>query len=64
MIKSLFESPVALCFAVVIHGALIAVLIFSFNWQSETPDQPKVNVVDAVAVDESKILNQIEMKSV
>jgi colicin import membrane protein len=60
VLKTLFKSPTALFYAIVVHAALIAVLVFSMDWSSLKENKPKVNIVDAVAVDESKILKQIE----
>lgn len=59
MIKALFESPTALMYAVLVHAVLLAVLIFSFDWQTDEPVRP-VNIIKAVAVDESKVADQIE----
>ena len=60
MIKSLFESPVSLFYAVLIHVGLIVMLVFSVDWSIEEDVLPKYKVVQATVVDESKIAKQIK----
>ena len=50
----------ALFYAIVVHAILIGVLVFSFDWSGDEENQPKVKVVQAVAIDESKIKKQIQ----
>ena len=59
MLKTILKNPLAFFLAIVVHAVLAAVLIASFNW---TPQEktPKMNVVNAVAVDESKVEKQIQ----
>ncbi len=59
--KSLFRSPRALVYAVLVHLFVIAVIVFSMDWSAFT-DKPKpaVKIVEAVAVDEKKIEKQIQ----
>lgn len=60
MLKILFKSPTALFYAIVVHAVLIGILVFSMDWSSLKENKPRVNIVDAVAVDEKQILKQIE----
>lgn len=47
--------------AILVHVVLAGVLFFSLEWTDvPTPAQPTVNIVQAVAVDESKILAEVE----
>ncbi|WP_455205000.1 cell envelope integrity protein TolA [Kaarinaea lacus] len=57
--KSLFSNPLALFYAIIVHAVLAVVLFVNFDW-SWQEEQPQVNVVKAVAVDESKVKKQIE----
>jgi len=50
----------ALFYAILVHAILIGALIFSVDWTGDEENQPKVKVVQAVAVDESRIKKQIE----
>jgi len=59
VIGTIFKNPLALFYAVVVHAALLAVLVVSFDWTDED-DKPKLNVVEATVVDESKVRKQIE----
>jgi len=44
----------------VVHAILVGVLVFSFDWSGDESKQPKVKVVQAVAVDESKVKKQVD----
>ncbi len=58
--KALLRSPMALFYAILVHIILVGVLVFSFDWTGDEEHQVKVKVIQAVAVDESKIKKQIE----
>lgn len=60
MLKTLFKSPTALFYALIVHAVLIGVLVFSMDWSALKDDKEKVNIVQATVVDEKKILKQIE----
>lgn len=60
MLKTLFKSPTALFYALIVHAVLIGVLVFSMDWSALKDDKEKVNIVEATVVDEKKILKQIE----
>ncbi len=48
-------------YAILVHVALAAVLFVSLEWTDlPAPAQPEVNIVKAVAVDESKVLAEVE----
>ena len=56
--KAFFKNPLALFYAIVVHAALAAVLLVSFDW---TPEKtPEIKVVNAVTVDEAKVEKQIK----
>lgn len=59
MIGTIFKSPMALIYAIVVHAILLAVLVVSFDW-TEDEEKPKLHVVEATTVDESKVKKQIE----
>ena len=56
----MFKSPLALFYAIIVHAILISVLVFTFDWSKDEDPHAKVEVVQAVAVDESKVEKQIE----
>jgi len=61
LLKEVFENPLAMMYAILVHVALAAVLFVSLEWTDlPTPAQPEVNIVKAVAVDESRILAELE----
>ncbi len=61
LLKEVLEDPIAMVLAILVHVALAAVLFVSLEWTDvPTPTQPSVNIVRAVAVDESKILAEVE----
>jgi colicin import membrane protein len=64
LVKEILANPRAMIYAILVHVALAAVLVLSFEWSPvPTPAQPKVDVVKAVAVDEKAIeaeLNKIK----
>lgn len=61
LLKEILENPVAMMLAILVHVVLGAVLFVSLEWTDvPTPAQPAVNIVQAVAVDESKIQAEVE----
>lgn len=61
LLKEILENPVAMALAILVHVVLAAVLFVSLEWTDlPTPAQPTVNIVKAVAVDESKIQAEVE----
>ncbi len=61
MFKSIFKSPGALFYAILVHVILFAILTVSLDWNSE-PEQPAapVNIVKATSVDEKKVEDQLK----
>ncbi len=62
MWKLIRSQPRSLLFAVLVHLAVVALLTISLNWPSLRPTLPgtKVDVVQAIAVDESKVQAELE----
>ncbi len=61
LLKEILQNPLAMMYAILVHVVLAAVLFVSLEWTDlPTPAQPKVNIVKAVAVDESKVLAEVE----
>lgn len=61
LLKEILENPRAMVYAILVHVALAAVLFISLEWTDvATPKQPKVDVVQAVAVDEKKIQAELD----
>jgi len=58
--KTIFQSPRALFYAILVHIVLFAILTVSINWTSE-PEKPVTPavIVKATAVDESKIQAEV-----
>ncbi len=61
LLKEILQNPLTMMYAILVHVALAAVLFVSLEWTDlPTPAQPEVNIVKAVAVDESKVLAEVE----
>ncbi len=61
LLKEILQNPLAMMYAILVHVVLAAVLFVSLEWTDlPAPAQPKVNIVKAVAVDESKVLAEVE----
>ncbi len=61
LLKEIAQNPLAMFYAVLVHVALAAVLFFSLGWpHNPQPIAAKVNVVQAVAVNEKQILAELE----
>ena len=61
LLKEILHNPRAMAYAILVHVALAAVLFVSLEWADvPTPAQNQVDIVKAVAVDESKILAELE----
>ena len=60
MLKSIFKSPSALFYAILVHVVLFAILTVNLDWVSE-PEEPvaPVNIVKATSVDEKKVQDQL-----
>ena len=58
--KSFFDSPGPLFYAILVHVILFAILTVSLDWTSE-PEEPAapVNIVKATSVDEKKVQDQL-----
>jgi len=61
MLKQLTENPRYVAYAILVHIAFVAIIVFSLDWKS-TPHQtqPQENVVQAVAIDETKVQAELE----
>jgi len=61
LLKEILQNPRAMVYAILVHVVLGAVLFVSLEWNDvPTPAQQKVDIVKAVAVDEKKILAEVE----
>ncbi|MBL1277826.1 MAG: cell envelope integrity protein TolA [Ectothiorhodospiraceae bacterium] len=61
LFKELREHPLAMVYAILVHVVLAAVLFVSMEWTDvPTPAQAPINIVKAVAVDEKKILAELD----
>ncbi|NOX77191.1 MAG: cell envelope integrity protein TolA [Gammaproteobacteria bacterium] len=61
LLKEIFQNPLAMLYAILVHVVLGAVLFVSLEWtDAPTPAQPRVDIVKAVVVDESRILAELE----
>ena len=61
LLKEILQNPRAMVYAILVHVVLAAVLFISLEWiDVPTPAPSEVNIVQAVAVDESKILAEVE----
>jgi len=47
-------------YAVLVHVVFLAILLLGFQWEDEPPSKPKVNVIDAVVVDEARVLAELD----
>ncbi len=61
LLKEILENPLAMMYAILVHVVLAAVLFVSLEWTDlPTPAQPEVNIIKAVAVNESSVLAEME----
>lgn len=61
LIKEILANPVAMLLAILVHVVLGGILFVSLEWTDvAAPVQPQVDIVKAVAVDEKKILAELE----
>jgi len=57
----MLANPVAMMLAILVHVALAGILFVSLEWtDAPTPKQAEVNIVKAVAIDEKKILAELD----
>ena len=47
-------------YAVLVHVVFLAILLVGFQWEDKPPSKPKVNVIDAVVVDEARVLAELD----
>ena len=61
MLNQLIENPRYIAYAILVHVAFVAIIVFSLDWQPK-PHQTQVqeNVVQAVAIDETKVQAELE----
>jgi colicin import membrane protein len=56
MLKELLKNPTALLYAVLVHAVLIAILVFSIQWNGKpAPLQGSEKIVQATVIDEAKL---------
>jgi colicin import membrane protein len=56
MLKELLKNPTALFYAVLVHAVLIAILVFSIQWNGKpAPLQGSEKIVQATVIDEGKL---------
>lgn len=61
MFKSIFKSPGALFYAILVHVILFAILTVSLDWTSEPEEAAApVNIVKATSIDEKKVEDQLK----
>lgn len=61
LLKEILQNPRAMMYAILVHVVLAVVLFVSLEWTDmPTPASSKVDIVKAVAVDESKIQAELE----
>jgi colicin import membrane protein len=60
-LQRVLDSQRNLVYAVLVHVLFLSIFVVSFDWSAEpTPSKPKVNIIDAVVVDESRVQAEIE----
>jgi len=60
-LRRLLASQRNLVYALLVHILFLSIFIVSFDWSSRpAPSKPKVNVIDAVVVDESRVQAEID----
>lgn len=60
-LRRLLASQRNLVYALLVHILFLSIFIISFDWSSKpAPSKPKVNVIDAVVVDESRVQAEID----
>lgn len=59
-IGDIVGNPRYLAYAILVHVAFIALLVFSLDWSSTPAPTPTVNIVEAVVIDEAKVLAEME----
>lgn len=61
LLKEILQNPLAMTLAILVHLLLAGVLFISLEWTDvPTPAQPKVDIVKAVVVDESRVAEELE----
>lgn len=59
-IGDLIGRPRYLVYAILVHAVFLSLLLFSLDWHAAPTPPPAVNIVEAVVVDESKVLAEME----
>ncbi len=59
-IGDLIGRPRYLVYAILLHAVFLSLLLFSMDWHAAPVPPPPVNIVEAVVVDESKVLAEME----
>ena len=60
-LRRLLASNRNLAYALLVHVLFLSIFIVSFDWSAKpTPSKPKVNVIDATVVDESRVQAEID----
>lgn len=60
-LRRLLDSRRNFVYAVIVHVLFLAILVFSYDWSAQpAPSRPKVNIIDAVAIDESRVQAEID----
>jgi len=54
------RNPMALFLALLIHAALLALVTYGLDWDSQTPPVPRAQVIDAVAVDQARVDEELK----
>jgi len=60
-LRRLLDSRRNFIYAVIVHLLFLSILIFSYDWSAQpVPSKPKVNIINAVAIDESRVQAEID----
>jgi len=60
-LRRLLDSQRNFVYALLVHVLCLSIFVLSFDWSAEpVPSKPKVNVIDAVVIDESRVQAEIE----
>jgi len=60
-LRLLLNSQRNFVYAIIIHIFFLGILVVSYDWSAQpAPSKPKVNIINAVAIDESRVQAEIE----
>ena len=60
-LRRLLDSRRNFVYAVIVHVLFLSILVFSYDWSAQpAPSKPKVNIINAVAIDETRVQAEID----